>query len=368
MADTNTNTVRAPYVPTNTYQNVDPGQNPVFAMGEAPARPTPPRPADIPAGPVAQNAQNAQPAQPVYAMPPAVRVKEEKGRRVGTFTMAFCLIIAGGLLVAHIFVPGLDLLAIAKFAPLILVALGCEILITALLNDGKKMRYDFLSMLVCIMLIGGSGVATLGGIVYQHETTTRTAEARLESELNARTAEALSGKVGLGYYVDNWNIYLPDNADLDYTGMSLADVPAFANTTLDFTFEQDFAGVKDFTKAARDYLAAMNGVAPHIDRAYLTNHIEVGTPQDGDTYYELNVSGLNNMALSAAQLESFVTTYVYLQDNGWMDEESYEQIQANMYEVTDGEAGTPPDGDVTAAEEVETPAPPAIPEDAEMAA
>lgn len=53
----------------------------------------------------------------------------KKVRRVGSIAFALVLIAAGVLLIVYQFVPQFDLLRILKFSPVILIALGIEMLV-----------------------------------------------------------------------------------------------------------------------------------------------------------------------------------------------------------------------------------------------
>ena len=89
-----------------------------------------------PAAPAAQ--PHAAPAQPAPAPTP------RRVRRVGTFTMGLCLVIAGIALVAGMFRPGWDMLNLFKLTPLVLVALGAELLAASAAKGDTRLKYDFL--------------------------------------------------------------------------------------------------------------------------------------------------------------------------------------------------------------------------------
>ena len=81
-------------------------------------------------------------------------------RRVGTFTLGVCLVMVGVLALIALFNPHFDFLLVAKCSPLILILLGIEVLIAYIKNDGEKIKYDFLSGIVCLLLIFASfGIA-----------------------------------------------------------------------------------------------------------------------------------------------------------------------------------------------------------------
>lgn len=68
-------------------------------------------------------------------------------RRVGSIAFALVLIAAGVLLIVYQLVPQFDLLKILKFSPVILIALGIEMLVYSARPD-VKVKFDWLAMLV----------------------------------------------------------------------------------------------------------------------------------------------------------------------------------------------------------------------------
>ena len=73
-------------------------------------------------------------------------------RRVGTFTLGVVLVAAGCGMLASLLWPRLDIGWLLKASPLILVALGAETLLST--RGGGKVRYDWLGMLLCFLLVG----------------------------------------------------------------------------------------------------------------------------------------------------------------------------------------------------------------------
>lgn len=74
-------------------------------------------------------------------------------RRVGTLTMGLALVVVGAALCVGLFFPNVDFLLLFKLSPLVLVALGCEVIFAASTAKGMRLKYDFLSMFVCFLLI-----------------------------------------------------------------------------------------------------------------------------------------------------------------------------------------------------------------------
>ena len=110
-------------------------ENRVSAVQEAPDSPQEPAALDTPPS-----------EMPVYE--PARPV-----RRVGTLTMGLALVVVGAALCVGLFFPNVDFLLLFKLSPLVLVALGCEVIFAASTAKGMRLKYDFLSMFVCFLLI-----------------------------------------------------------------------------------------------------------------------------------------------------------------------------------------------------------------------
>lgn len=82
--------------------------------------------------------------------------KERKIQYAGRITLGIALIIVGVLITAGLFMPSLDLTKLAKFAPLILVALGLEILVSSIRHGDRQVKVGFGMVILCLFLIGGS--------------------------------------------------------------------------------------------------------------------------------------------------------------------------------------------------------------------
>ncbi len=77
-------------------------------------------------------------------------------RRAGTFTLGVVLVAAGCGMLASLLWPALDIGWLLKASPLILVALGVEVLLAA--RGGGRVKYDWLGMLLCFLLVGAGMV------------------------------------------------------------------------------------------------------------------------------------------------------------------------------------------------------------------
>ena len=87
-------------------------------------------------------------------------------RRVGTFTLGVVLVTAGCGMLASLLWPGLEAGWLLKASPLILVALGVETLLSA--RGGGRVKYDWLGMLLCFLLVGAAMVFYAAAWAYEN--------------------------------------------------------------------------------------------------------------------------------------------------------------------------------------------------------
>lgn len=116
-------------------------------------------PAVLPAGGTGPRAAGMSAAATAAPAPETAAVPV---RRVGTFTMGVALIAAGVVLCLSLFFPHFNYAYVCRFAPLLLVLLGVEVLVGASRAGSARIRYDVLSMFVCALLI----VCALGATVF----------------------------------------------------------------------------------------------------------------------------------------------------------------------------------------------------------
>lgn len=89
-------------------------------------------------------------------------------RRAGTFTLGAVLVAAGLGMMASLFWPALEIGWLLKASPLILVSLGVEVLLAA--RGGGKVKYDWLGMLLCFVLVGAGLVFYAAAWYYENGT------------------------------------------------------------------------------------------------------------------------------------------------------------------------------------------------------
>ena len=87
-------------------------------------------------------------------------------RRVGTFTLGAVLVTAGCGMLASLLWPRLEIGWLLKASPLILLALGVETLLSA--RGGGGVKYDWLGMLLCFLLVGTAMVFYAAAWAYEN--------------------------------------------------------------------------------------------------------------------------------------------------------------------------------------------------------
>lgn len=87
-------------------------------------------------------------------------------RRVGTFTLGVVLVAAGCGMLASLLWPAFEIGWLLNASPLILVALGVETLLSV--RGGGRVRYDWLGMLLCFLLVGAGLVLYAAAWAYEN--------------------------------------------------------------------------------------------------------------------------------------------------------------------------------------------------------
>lgn len=81
-------------------------------------------------------------------------------KRVGTITLGLSLIMTGLLSVFSLVTNFVDIFTVMKFAPIILVSLGIEILISNFVTGEEKLRIDGWAIFVSFILISATLLST----------------------------------------------------------------------------------------------------------------------------------------------------------------------------------------------------------------
>ena len=117
--------------------------------------------------------------------------KQPPLRRVGSFTLGVCLIAAGTFFLLTYFVPGFPTQPVLRIVPAAgLVLLGGEVLFFA--ARPGRWKYDFWSVLICLMLMGGCFCLSLLPVVWEEiSPQRRQTELRLGQEYTAEAYDRI---------------------------------------------------------------------------------------------------------------------------------------------------------------------------------
>ena len=112
-------------------------------------------------------------------------------RRVGSFTLGACLIAAGIFFLLTYFVPGFPTQPVLRIVPAAgLVLLGGEVLFFA--ARPGRWKYDFWSVLICLVLMGGCFCLSLLPVVWEEiSPQRRQTELRLGQEYTAEAYDRI---------------------------------------------------------------------------------------------------------------------------------------------------------------------------------
>lgn len=276
-------------------------------------------------------AEQAAPAPvPVLPAPP----RRPPVRRVGTVTLGLSLIVTGLAITAYFFVPGFDIISVAKLAPLVLVFLGAEVLWASARRKGEeRLRLDFLAAFVSFVLICASlCAATLPAVWRWYGPDRSSTEERLSDELEEQLHAAFQGQdvldcngwVNLGGYEFDREMTLADLRAEDHAG---------ANITLGGTV----ANGDEFAARVAALLPALRDAG--VDRAYFYW-------SDDDESWDLDLDGVFDMNADATRLSQMGRHQVQIVDEFgdtmWMEAgeaEEYLARQAAAAAENDDEAG-----------------------------
>lgn len=227
--------------------------------------------------------------------------QKEKTRRIGTITMGLALIIVGVSILISMFNPNFNMVLVAKLSPLILIALGLEIIASTFIFKGEKLKYDFLSGFVCFMLILTSiGLAIIPKL-YNDYIKYYGPE---RNALNSRLVEELEDSV---YMVLKNNSDIIDidascavNASEFDKNMTISDLKSEDYVSFNIMLDRSFESKREFAEASEKIMKAVSTLNISID------HFRINTGDSRDFWYELGVDGNIGMNATAEKLERSV--------------------------------------------------------------
>lgn len=250
--------------------------------------------------------------------------------------MALSLIAVGVLLLLRAFIPSLNLLEILRFSPLILIFLGVEILLFNIFQKEGKLRYDVLSVFLCLILIGGSFVAALipEAIKYSHGYSLSSGQ--YSHTLEEKVYDLLAGEED----VTDAQVYLQwDNWTASPENITLENLPAGTYFSVDVRLSGTYNTKEEFAAACHRILGKLQALPDAERRFGFSNYNTARTNLSPS--YTLDINGKFQENWTKTQMAENTHVEYWTTESGgyYMDEEDYLYRQANPEEF--GAAGEP---------------------------
>ena len=259
--------------------------------------------------------------------------KPQPLRRVGSFTLGVCLIAAGIFFLLAYFVPGVDWKLTLKIAPAAgLILLGGEVLFFA--ARPGRWKYDFWSVLICLVLMGGCFCLSLLPVVWEEIGPERNQASMKLSQQYTADAYAQIRKSDPDAPVKDisGNVYL-------YTGAvkTLEDIDGGSGyVTLDVELSGSYGSAEQFAQACRSMTDAVQQCRPQPDTLIFAwspdndpeESLGMGTLQQVEQY-TLELVGIAQLDWTADQMAK-QTEVQYL-----LDEENEPEEQPASGEETE---------------------------------
>lgn len=273
--------------------------------------------------------------------------QKEKPRRIGTITMGFALIIVGVTILISMFNPSFDMVLVAKLSPLILIALGLEIVISTFIFKGEKLKYDFWSGVVCFLLIltsiGLAIVPKLYEDYAQYYGPERNAlHIRLIAELEDNAYMVLKNYSEISDVDATCSV---TSTEFD-SNMTVRDLKSEDYVSFHISLDSSFGSKKEFAESCEKIIKALSTLNAPVDHIGITTDVK-----GGDFWYSLDCDGKFAMNATAEKLERSVEFVDYTDkaietfDNGYTDGTAVVDAEPNP-EYNDGIDMAPlnPDG------------------------
>ena len=199
-----------------------------------------------------------------------------KYRRVGTITMGVSLILTGIIVICALFKKDFDIMLAVKCVPVVLIALGVEILVQYFCAKSGKIKYDFLSVLVCGVLIFGSlGFAAVSPFLTYLSPERQAKEMQIQKEFEEEVHARLSGisSVEDVYTSMGLNFTFPDGVTLE-TADTYCD---YANITVKVNIPESKEEFASYVSEIRDALANLSIKDTNIHVSVSYTHLTLPT-------------------------------------------------------------------------------------------
>lgn len=226
---------------------------------------------------------------------------KKRVRRVGTLTMGIALIVTGLLIVATLLFPYLDLTLLFNLCPLLLVILGVEVIVAAMKGE-ENLKYDFLSMIVCFLVICSSLAAAFIPQYIRYYGPQRDAtEYRLQCQLDDLCAENLSSDDRVASCRSN--VYLET---LDYDpGVKLEQLGHAAYIDLSVSLVGPYDNTEQFAADVYSICQSLQGLNVRYNGFYFSWESDAGPYHSMNIFVDGMLSENRSPVKLAAQVDEY---------------------------------------------------------------
>lgn len=254
------------------------------------------------------------------------KTQPRRVRRVGTLTMGVALIVTGLAICAIMFVPNFDVVTLAKLSPILLIALGVEIIIASAKKDASKIKYDFLSVFVCFILICSSIGVSMIPVAFEYFGPARNAvssnvarEVQTNLELKHDDFKDLY-RVSIN---TNFNQLRKFNGTEGLSAITSSDTMyAYAEFNGDYKTKEEFAAavLPVYKELSKMSVATLAFTAKNVE----TNN---------QNMYEIDMRGVFYKNLDAEHLADLVNESIYREDaRQYMSDTEYSNYKIDQIE------------------------------------
>lgn len=224
---------------------------------------------------------------------PAAPTPEKKRRRVGTLTLGAAMIAVGIAIIMAVVTPNFDFSKLFLFAPVVLILLGIELIVSYFLFPKEEIRFDFLSSFICFLICGAAIVLSFVPVFTKYYPQAEQRQAEINREADSAVYDKIKDIDGISSYNTYWsanNVY--------YTEPTIKD----GHVNVSVHLFSDFAG-ENFTPKCEEILTALTSSG--LDFGNISFYV---SDEDGG-YYSLELRDKVQFSLPAERLEDIAYSH-----------------------------------------------------------
>ena len=293
----------------------------------------------VPEEPTQDTCQDASQETTAQAAPETAPKPPVKVRRVGTFSLGLMLVAIGAIQLAQIFMPNVNVLSVVKYAPVVLIVLGIEVLIYAARPD-VKIKYDGISIFLCIIIMltaGASGAVAAVAQAFTPENVTK--RVTTEEQYKKSVQKALSNIPNAHDFVHDYSNYGAQTTAEEFVRDCMKVMDAINATDIPveyYRFDVDQSNLTDGEVWSVwldewEMHGNLQNIAAHVDTMYYV---------DGDAYTSLDdVPQKDGDELLNRYMAAFGTNPLTDYQNEYGTVEFGDKLEEYMQNRVENEAG-----------------------------